>query len=785
MWLFITSAVVLGAGAVVGPRGSTPPPAAETCAQHTEARNRQGALVTCKAELEATHAVEAGVGYATALLRTGRCDDAKSVAASLWIAKPGVFERVAGDCFAQERRYPEADESFRRALRLHRSSSDWAELARSVISYSTSLADREQYDLALEVLQECQIAAALAGRRDLWVNCEFTVGGIYRELGDGTSGETRLLGIQGLIDVEHDRAQRLALLGDFKQEQDRSFSGSAGHEQAISYYELALETYRKLGAGHREISACLNIVYSKAELKRSSDLESCVRRAEALEMLDSFRDDIEQLRARVAWRSGDLDRAWEINGAAYRALSDASSANERIEIAAMQTRIALARAPQDLTGAEHWARRAIEDAESARDAQRTPMLKSWVLGTRRVGYELLFQILVRGGRLEEAIQLAARWQVALGRDARSSLRIDASASLTATAERARRELAAAPAPAPAVAERELIAVVRRIDALALLVADGQVWRVAALGGEIAADRIGPFPEIRELIDVVVSSPNHPEAATRLGARVLPPALFAAGADLDRVLHVMIDPSLMPFPTAALRWGGRLLVEHRALLHLPRFPERAVACAPAPPPAHALVIAAAQDDTPRTAALARLLAGRLGVAARTGAQATSAALLGWRAGGLVHLGLHGDARAAGGQVRLHDREVSASEVTRSQVRADLVVLAVCSAAKAGDPGGIGSLATGFLEAGAPRVVAASRPVTDSGATELLTSMYERGGATEPIRALAEAQAEVARRVEPSIDWAVYGVYATAACAPRPDRPPAARPAAEAQGPLSRR
>ena len=82
--------------------------------------------------------------------------------------------------------------------------------------------------------------------------------------------------------------------------------------------------------------------------------------------------------------------------------------DERVDIAALRARIALAR--NDLEDAEQWARRGVEQVEKIRAAQSALELRPWVLSTRREPYELLFVALARAGRARDAMLAFDQWQ---------------------------------------------------------------------------------------------------------------------------------------------------------------------------------------------------------------------------------------------------------------------------------------------------------------------------------------------------------------------------------------
>ena len=71
-------------------------------------------------------------------------------------------------------------------------------------------------------------------------------------------------------------------------------------------------------------------------------------------------------------------------------------------------------------------------------------------------------------------------------------------------------------------------------------------------------------------------------------------------------------------------------------------------------------------------------------ALVGAAATSTALFAAKTDPLLHIAVHADIDAGGGVLKLHDREVSAAEISANKLGPALVVLSACSTARARDP-----------------------------------------------------------------------------------------------------
>src|SRR5262249_20080700 len=138
---------------------------------------------------------------------------------------------------------------------------------------------------------------------------------------------------------------------------------------------------------------------------------------------------------------------------------------------------------------------------------------------------------------------------------------------------------------------------------------------------------------------------------------------------------------------------------------------------------ALVIADASGDLPDARRESSKVASLCGTTPLGGAEATSAALLAAQSTRFEHIAWHADVVAAGGVMKLHDRTVSAPEISANKLGPRLVILSACSTARSWDPERAGSLSAAFLAGGADRVIATLRPVFDAGALELTSRFYE--------------------------------------------------------------
>jgi CHAT domain-containing protein len=244
-----------------------------------------------------------------------------------------------------------------------------------------------------------------------------------------------------------------------------------------------------------------------------------------------------------------------------------------------------------------------------------------------------------------------------------------------------------------------------------------------------------------------SNPANVAAATRLGSALDPP-----GHDGERLDVLLVGP-IARTPLAALRDRDGLIIARRPLVRVlgligsPRGPWRP----------GAVVIGAPTSTLPGALDETRRLAARFRVTALLGADASRAALASSRGLELVHVAAHAMVRRNGPVLELHDGGLSLPEIAGLQPAARVVVLATCDSATARDEGGWGSLASAFLIGGADAVVATSWRVSDAEVPRLMDRFYAAGGATDPARGLATAQATLANEL-PARTWAAFAVIA---------------------------
>src|SRR5262249_17235245 len=212
------------------------------------------------------------------------------------------------------------------------------------------------------------------------------------------------------------------------------------------------------------------------------------------------------------------------------------------------------------------------------------------------------------------------------------------------------------------------------------------------------------------------------------------------------------------PVAALRVEGVPLIARRPVVHPPRLSQ--LGCVEPVRPKHSLVIADAKGDLVNALLEAVDLATHYHFTPALGSAATSDAVFSAGPDDYVHLAVHAFVQPSGGALQLHDRRVSALEISARRTGPSLVFVAACSSAMANDGELATSLATAFLAAGSPQVLATLRPVNDGGTAEIAKAFYAHDGIADPARALARIQTALAQTR--NADWPNFVLYGHDIC-----------------------
>jgi CHAT domain-containing protein len=344
----------------------------------------------------------------------------------------------------------------------------------------------------------------------------------------------------------------------------------------------------------------------------------------------------------------------------------------------------------------------------------------------------------------EQLHARSRLDAIVGHTGETGVRARASSALSL----GRRLHAAAPSL------DELLAVMRGREILMFAEAGADLWRFHIVDGAVARLDLVP-PRAQPLLERWRKAPDDRALADELGELLIP---AAAAAPSPQPLYLVTSGTLDALPFAALRRGGRFLVEDRALARLPdvaalRCPTRRLARR------SSVFLGDSRDDLPAARKETRALSELLGGTALVGAEATVERLEASRDAALLHLAVHADVDRTGARLLLAgQRQVSAAEIVERDIGPRVAVLAGCATAIGRDAEGWGALSSAFLTAGSRSVVGTLQAVSDTDAFEIMRRFYRHGGDRQPAAALAAAQRELL--ASPPSVWAAFVVHGSA-------------------------
>jgi tetratricopeptide (TPR) repeat protein len=711
-------------------------------------------VLVCEPEYHRTADPDVGVRLADAYRRAKNTAKASAIANGL-LATParGGALRVLGKIAESQKRYDAAVSELETARDIHRAEANHLELAKDVQALAGIHRTRGQFVQAARMLDECIREAQASGDAVIEGYCHVSAAFVLARAGSIEGAEQELDRAKPQLTEDRDRVWLIHERANLEQERLRDPVLVGHHKLAVVLFEDALRLAKRAQIPSLVISTELNLAFSLAEMRRTAEAERHVAAAAELDRDGGMASERAQVEARIAYHRDDLSLAYSLNERVYPTITDR---DDKLMVCAMQAHIALA--SQDFASAETWARRGIEQAETLRAGQPSVEFRSWVLSSRREPYELLFTALARGGRIEEAVQVFDQWQGQALLDQMTV--VDQPLDLRGAARR----LEHLGAWLPAVSATPLMktggalvgSALRSTDALALLIADHDLWCVTSGAGQLHVVDLGPYASFKPRVDRFIGSPTGRELADELGTLLLRDAVFRT---TDEPLRVVLDAPLSTLPVVALRRDGRALISARPVVRAPRLSE--LGCAPRPHgPRKLIALADAAGDLPDARKQAKGLTAQLGARSFVGRDATSAALFAAAPGDILDVAVHGKLDDRGGYLELYDQQVHAAEITARRFGPSVVVLSACVSGLSNRPDLTGSLALGFLAAGSSQVVATLRPVEDAGARELITGFYHRGGIDDPVRALAHVQSDLADTN--NTEWPSFVVFGHEAC-----------------------
>jgi tetratricopeptide (TPR) repeat protein len=627
------------------------------------------------------------------------------------------------------------------ALALASTAGDDLEVARDAYTFAGALTSAGAYHASLQLIEIQRDAAIRLGDRKSQGYSELGRADTLRELGDMLASERALDVAVGLLAPYCDRVWALLKQGQ--------------HQFTVGHYTMARQSYARVLGDAPECQRPEVVVAAHVRLAWLDWLDGALPAAEAhLAQIERPGTAVALVRALIDVTREDLDRA-------ARRLAEAESPAPTAELAWI---VALVRAQVeerrgDLAAAEAAYGRAIAAVTALREA--SPSQDAYVVAGNRLPYEGLLGLLARSGRWREVFALV------LALDAGDMLQVTAAPGtlgpdgvVRPAGSRTERLLNTRVATAERTQDvdvaldawrgRDLVVVVAPSPRWISGVPD-RVWRLHIVDGHVTGEDVGPAARADELAARLLGEPLDREAARALGDIVVPASASRAP------LEILPVGRIARAPLSALRDSAGLILERRPLLRVLGLRPRPAAPAAAAPRTPAVVLGDSRLDLRGAAEEASWVAQRLGVPARLGRDATIAALSSAADATLLHLAAHTNEQANQRVVHLADGDVSPSAILAGRIAPSLVVLASCASAAAHDEGGWGSLAAAFLAAGSDAVVATHWSVEDAAAAELVRRFYLAGGATDPVRALAEAQTAAAAS-SAGTSWAAFTLIA---------------------------
>ncbi|MEM1206940.1 MAG: CHAT domain-containing tetratricopeptide repeat protein [Acidobacteriota bacterium] len=736
-------------------------PASEQCAELAAARDDSAAADRCSDAFGATGDPAAALAAGKALLRLGRNTEALAWADTLEgtpLRADGlglaarVHDRLGDPEAAQRARLGE--------LELRRRDGDPAGASRVLYTLFFKAWRSSEHRLALDRAAEALTAAERAEDPDLQARALYGLYTVLYEIGDLDGAGRALDRAVALQPPEDpgDEARWRVNRGLLQLDRGRLALAQRDFERGL---ELTTPS------GHPRLARTLHANLLEARLRRD-DLGTSPEMDGHLEALHRLGADApttgRYYAARVALARG---LAAEAIQHLERALADEKSPDWRWEL---ELRLGQA---QGAAGDADGARRAYGRSADLLDAMRDDLglddLKASFLDRKRRPLEALFRLEVRAGRISAALSAMERAKARTLLDAwvRSSSRGlgDGDATWSTAGDRAEELADLLPSmlpssSAPLLPTQELIRRVRRHHVLAYFRAEDELFRTTLQQGQVQIRALGSMAEVEALVDRLdtegLGGEGPDAAASALAAILLPDA-----AELPRrgtTLALITDGALGRVPFAALPLGNGYLVERHDLVHVPSL--HALATAPqvrdhydgtAHPP---VVLGDPGGDLPAAAAEARDVADLLGVEPAIGAGADRAALRRGSRAPLLHVAAHTGLGATGPWLGLADGNLSTADLLAVPMAPRVAVLAGCVSGRRRGDGAWGSLGASFLAAGAGSAVVTLASVDDGAARRLVHRLYREGGATDPIRGLANAQrASIAEGLPPS-DWAPF-------------------------------
>lgn len=764
-------ALALGLGAVITGRHSQFASVAHErdCAAVAHQDPVDIAIRICRAEYKQTGEPRTGARLAFVLNKYKTdVEEARRLATKLLTtsARPDALQ-VLGNIALHDGNFDEALAEVMEARWLHLFAQDRLELARDDGLLVSIREGRSEFAEALRVADECITVSTEVSDSDQKCHCHLAAVRTLVATGYFAAAELELG--RSKPSTEDLRIELEYQWGNFLQETEQP-------ALAILKFESVLRDGALAGDDGRRLMTEQNLAYALAELGRLPEARQHLGNAAQLDRKQEQKVERTWTAAQLAYKAGDLATASSlcegydnIRGVVDHSdeSGDSLDPDDRIQFETLCARIELDRG--DPQGVERWTRLGIDDAEHVRGAQSSLELRPRVLTKRRAPYEIRFTMFAHRGNAEAAAMVFDQWQGRAVEDAlaRPSLatvdRLTIADQITKLGDWVR-VITNAPFARNAD-EASVLGTMSQIDLLALIVADGDVWRLTASHGPPRLSRVGAYEQLKPRLDRFRGHPLRSVAeAADLGALLVPDEVFRP---TDAVLHVVLDERLATLPVAALSHGATRLGVVRPITRQLRLPE--TRCTPASPTEPAIVLGDPDGTLPEAREEAVDVAQMLHTTAAIGAAATRAAVFAAGDAAVLHIATHAESNIDGAVLHVADGTVSALEVAAHRIGPALVVLSQCDAATSSqydDANGFDLMsrpAAGFLAAGSQHVVTALRSVSDVGAREVIMRFYhalDASGIADPARALWVAQKALSKGSNET--WPYFTVFGPEVC-----------------------
>jgi tetratricopeptide (TPR) repeat protein len=701
------------------------------CEQAVSSRRFQEAATLCARAHRRTGDGQAAASTAGAHLALGDRREAMR-----WAALPevgehprgvrvqGVLQKLGGD--------PEgARKALERALSLALEREEPSEAARAAHALAGLEWEGGRYSAAHQALRVSEREARRAGDAPAVALAELARGDIFRRLGDAEQADAAYRrAAEAARPWPADHAYALFKMG-------LALSERGAPERARQYVQQALSLAE--GNGIAYLAFVTRLLLAEVHV-RTGDPDEAERQLAALGADKQGDWDVWTVRARIALARADAGRAVD---ALARVDVAKLSPDERFDVESLRGE-ALAAAGRADEAVLAWSR-AVETAEALSAGE--PEHQGWVVARRRRPFDALFALYARRGDHPRAWDVVARYSLSEALSFTEAPEADVQHRVAA-AEALR---AAWPLSTPPGAGERLELPSAR-ELLVLHEAEGRLWVGTRRNGVPHFHDAGPLEQFEPHLHRLLGGGAAPLDTRALGEAVWTLARLESS---EVPLFVGATGRLRRVPFAGLTYQGRPWIALRPLARVPAL--LGEPSADPGPPGPPVVAGDPHGNLPHADEEVRAVAAQLGTAALRRSEVTREAVLSARGRRVLHLAAHAELSLEGGRLMLADGPLGAAEIVRHRPHARVVVLATCASNVGRDAAGADSLANAFLRAGSGAVLATLRSVPDEAARELVLAFYAHGGAQDPVRALARAQAQLVPTMPVSV-WSAFVVSA---------------------------